>query len=67
MEHGTTNEITRIASQGIKRPEVKKSYNYKGGNALGMLSRKNMGVLFSFNISWQQPVPLAQLVRADGS
>ncbi|MGN8983311.1 N-acetylmuramoyl-L-alanine amidase, partial [Enterococcus villorum] len=36
MEHGTTKEITRLASQGIKRPDVKKSYNYKGGDALGM-------------------------------
>ncbi|MGL9846129.1 lysozyme [Enterococcus sp. DIV0765f] len=36
MEHGTTKEITRVASQGIKRPDVKKSYNYKGGDALGM-------------------------------
>ena len=36
MEHGTTKEITRVASQGIKRPDVKKNYGYKGGNALGM-------------------------------
>ncbi|MEX1447421.1 GH25 family lysozyme [Enterococcus sp. C76] len=36
MEHGTTKEITRIASQGIKRPDVKKNYGYKGGDALGM-------------------------------
>ncbi|WP_251849483.1 peptidoglycan amidohydrolase family protein [Enterococcus hirae] len=36
MEHGTTNEITRVASQGIKRPDVKKAYGYKGGDALGL-------------------------------
>lgn len=36
MEHGTNEEITRVASQGIKRPDVKKSYGYKGGDALGM-------------------------------
>ena len=36
IEHGITNEITRIASQGIKLLEVKKFYNYKGGDALGM-------------------------------
>ncbi|EME3512086.1 CHAP domain-containing protein, partial [Enterococcus faecium] len=36
MEHGTTKEITRVASQGIKRPDVKKTYGYKGGDALGM-------------------------------
>lgn len=36
MKHGTNEEITRVASQGIKRPDVKKSYNYKGGDALGM-------------------------------
>ena len=36
MEHGTNNEITRVSSQGIKRPDVKKAYNYKGGDALGM-------------------------------
>lgn len=36
MKHGTTEEITRVASQGIKRPDVKKNYGYKGGDALGM-------------------------------
>ncbi|PQD35659.1 N-acetylmuramoyl-L-alanine amidase, partial [Enterococcus durans] len=36
MEHGTTKEITRVASQGIKRPDVKKNYGYKGGDTLGM-------------------------------
>lgn len=36
MQHGTTKEITRVASQGIKRPDVKKNYGYKGGDALGM-------------------------------
>ncbi|THE11760.1 N-acetylmuramoyl-L-alanine amidase [Enterococcus hirae] len=36
MEHGTTKEITRVASQGIKRPDVKKNYSYRGGDALGM-------------------------------
>lgn len=36
MEHGTAKEITRVASQGIKRPDVKKNYGYKGGDALGM-------------------------------
>ena len=36
MRHGITNEITRIALQGIKRSEVKKSYNYKDGDALAM-------------------------------
>ena len=36
MEHGTTKEITRVASQGIKRPDVKKNYGYKGGDVLGM-------------------------------
>ena len=36
MKHGTNEEITRVASQGIKRPDVKKNYGYKGGDALGM-------------------------------
>ncbi|WP_053765781.1 GH25 family lysozyme [Enterococcus hirae] len=36
MKHGTNEEITRVASQGIKRPDVKKNYVYKGGDALGM-------------------------------
>ena len=36
MKHGTTEEITRVASQGIKRPDVKKNYGYKGGDTLGM-------------------------------
>lgn len=36
MEHGTAKEITRVASPGIKRPDVKKEYGYKGGDALGM-------------------------------
>ncbi|ROY72834.1 hypothetical protein EGW69_09570, partial [Enterococcus faecium] len=36
MKHGTNEEITRVASQGIKRPDVKKTYGYKGGDALGM-------------------------------
>lgn len=36
MRHGITNEITRIALQGIKRSEVKESYNFKGGDALAM-------------------------------
>ncbi|QED60686.1 N-acetylmuramoyl-L-alanine amidase [Enterococcus durans] len=36
IEHATTKEITRVASQGIKRPDVKKNYGYKGGDALGM-------------------------------
>ncbi|STD25242.1 N-acetylmuramoyl-L-alanine amidase [Enterococcus mundtii] len=36
MKHGTPKEITRVASQGIKRPDVKKNYGYKGGDALGM-------------------------------
>ncbi|OTN96245.1 peptidoglycan amidohydrolase family protein [Enterococcus faecium] len=36
MEHGTNKELTRVASQGIKRPDVKKAYSYKGGDALGM-------------------------------
>lgn len=35
MEHGTTNELARIPSQGISRPGVKRDYNYHGGDALG--------------------------------
>lgn len=35
MEHGTSKELTRIQSQGIARPDVKKAYGYQGGDALG--------------------------------
>lgn len=35
MQHGTNKELTRIQSQGIKRPDVKKAYGYQGGDALG--------------------------------
>lgn len=35
MEHGTGKELTRVQSQGIKRPDVKKTYGYQGGDALG--------------------------------
>lgn len=35
MEHGTTNELTRVQSKGIARPDVKKSYGYQGGDTLG--------------------------------
>ena len=35
MEHGTPKELTRIQSQGIARPDVKKAYGYQGGDALG--------------------------------
>ena len=35
MEHGTNKELTRVQSQGIKRPDVKKAYGYQGGDALG--------------------------------
>lgn len=35
MEHGTGKELTRVQSQGIKRPDVKKAYGYQGGQELG--------------------------------
>lgn len=35
MEHGTGKELTRVQSKGIKRPDVKKTYSYQGGDALG--------------------------------
>lgn len=35
MEHGTPKELTRVQSQGIKRPDVKKAYGYQGGQELG--------------------------------
>lgn len=35
MEHGTGQELTRVQSKGIKRPDVKKAYSYGGGDALG--------------------------------
>jgi N-acetylmuramoyl-L-alanine amidase CwlA len=35
MEYGTSKELTRIQSQGISRPDVKKAYGYQGGDALG--------------------------------
>ena len=45
MEHGTTKEITRVPSQGIKRPDVKKTYSYKGGDALGMDVTVDLGLV----------------------
>lgn len=35
MQHGTNKELTRVQSQGIKRPDVKKAYGYQGGQELG--------------------------------
>lgn len=35
MEHGTGKELTRVQSKGIQRPDVKKAYSYRGGDALG--------------------------------
>lgn len=35
MEHGNNKELTRVQSQGIKRPDVKKAYGYQGGQELG--------------------------------
>ncbi len=35
MEHGKNKELTRVQSQGIKRPDVKKAYGYQGGQELG--------------------------------
>ncbi|WP_458523893.1 peptidoglycan recognition protein family protein [Vibrio parahaemolyticus] len=35
MEHGTGKELTRVQSKGIQRPDVKKTYSYRGGDALG--------------------------------
>lgn len=35
MEHGKNKELTRVQSQGIKRPDVKKNYGYQGGQELG--------------------------------
>ncbi|MDT2734098.1 N-acetylmuramoyl-L-alanine amidase [Enterococcus thailandicus] len=35
MEHGAGKELTRVQSKGIKRPDVKKTYSYQGGDALG--------------------------------
>lgn len=36
MERGTTKEIICMVSSGIKRPNVKRVYEYKGGDELGM-------------------------------
>ena len=45
MEHGTNNEIMRVPSEGIKRPDVKKTYNYKGGDTLGMNATVDLGLV----------------------
>ncbi|MBP3903998.1 peptidoglycan amidohydrolase family protein [Turicibacter sp.] len=34
-DKNTKEELTRIQSRGIPRPDVKKAYNYSGGDALG--------------------------------
>lgn len=45
MEHGTTKELTRVMVPLVKRPDVKRAYNYKGGEHLGYNVKVNVGWL----------------------
>ncbi|HIF1184119.1 TPA: N-acetylmuramoyl-L-alanine amidase, partial [Enterococcus faecium] len=55
MEHGTNNELTRIQSKGIARPDVKKAYGYLGGEELGFD--------VTFNTDWMKGKKIDVILR----